>query len=58
MIKYKRKIGKIRKWVILDNSLLDQIANSVILGEKEKLSFLRHISFLTGKEQKELKALI
>ncbi len=58
MKKYNNKRKKARKVLIFDNSLLDQIANSRTLGEKEKISFLRYISYLTDIEQTELKTLI
>lgn len=42
----------------LNNQVLDKIANSFKINEKEKLSLLRHIAYLTKSEQKELVELL
>jgi len=44
--------------IIIDSSVLDQIANSTLIGEKQKLSFLSHIFYLTHDEQQSLKMLL
>lgn len=42
----------------VNNQILDKIANSMEITEKEKISFLRYISYLTVSEQKELAGLL
>jgi hypothetical protein len=46
------------KKIIVEWSILDKIANSVILSQKEKLNFFRLVWYMTKKEQKELATLI
>lgn len=37
--------------IFVDPEVIDSIANSKIISEKEKISFLKHIKYLTRKEQ-------
>lgn len=46
------------KNIKINNEILDKIANSVKITEKEKISFLRYVSYLTASEQKELLELL
>lgn len=57
-IQYMKNYNKNRKLQIKDNTLLDQIANSIILTEQEKLNFLKYIAYLTKEESQELSKLI
>ena len=44
--------------VIVKGSLLDAISNSNLLGDFEKVSYLRHVWYLTPEEQSELEVLV
>ena len=49
---------KAKKNFIIKWSILDKIANSVVLSQKEKLNFLKLVWYMTQKEQAELVTLI
>jgi len=53
-----RNYNRNRRLQIKDNTLLDQIANSIILTEQEKLNFLKYIAYFTKDESQELAKLI
>ncbi len=44
--------------IIINSSILNKIVNSVVLTEKEKLTFLKYIWYMTKKEQLQLASLI
>lgn len=44
--------------IIIEWSILDKIANSVILSDKEKLNFLKYIWYMTWEEKVKLAKLI
>lgn len=43
---------------ILNNDLLDKIANSFKITEMEKLAFMKYVAYMTKSEQKELYELL
>ena len=47
-----------KKSIIIDNDLIDAIANSVKIGDKEKMTFLKYIWYMTLWERKELLTLV
>lgn len=47
-----------KKSIIIDNDLIDAIANSLKMGDKEKMNFLKYIWYMTFSERKELLTLI
>nr|MDD3720742.1 hypothetical protein [Candidatus Gracilibacteria bacterium] len=57
-IQYMKNYNRNRRLQIKDNTLLDQIANSIVLTEQEKLNFLKYIAYLTEEESQELSKLI
>lgn len=44
--------------IIIDSVILDKIADSRLMSDGEKLSFLKVIAYLTPREQKALQCLI
>jgi hypothetical protein len=46
------------KSIIIDRNLIDAIANSMKIGDKEKMTFLKYIWYMTLSERKELLTLI
>jgi hypothetical protein len=44
--------------MVVDNSLLDTITNSLVLDERQKIEFLKYVWYLTLSERKELLSII
>lgn len=57
-IQYMKNYNRNRMLQIKDNTLLDQIANSIVLTEQEKLNFLKYLAYFTKEESQELSKLI
>jgi hypothetical protein len=47
-----------KKSIIIDNDLIDAIANSFKISDKEKMTFLKYIWYMTLSERKELQTLV
>ncbi len=46
------------KSILIDKELIDAIANSLLLSDKEKLNFLKYIWYMTFSERRELQKLV
>jgi hypothetical protein len=44
--------------IIVDWSMLDNIVNSMILSETEKLHFMKYVWYMTTNEKQELASII